>query len=1437
MPLSSGSDHLSLAAQAALAHREEFRFRKAEVVQARGVIQNPYMNSGADPTAWNSAPNHYNVSQNGVYRPSLHASAHRVQSGGIFSTWQIGLRINSGEQNSFVRFEPIDLLSSFRSGDAIDWEVTYKIPSGSSMDSSMVLLIKNASEDWEPVHRTSASTMASGTDGWVTKCGRWENVAATFQMNVRLEASGSSPTGAGNYSDPDFLVLIDQLQGNPVIKIPSDRLLTYGYRKSTDFASAAGEVSLANPGGLYSPEKSDRIRYGDQVRIHEAVDLNVNRSVVNDRDLEWHEVFRGSARDFRTKNLSGRSQVQMSLIDPLVKLQDLSISNSWSGEKQLVEEDFFHPSTLEGTPSVISGSVRASVWSVGQTKWASSDLPTLQVQTEFGYPILDSNIPKFDLFPEFGQILFERPLDIKRTIIEARYKYYVEPLHVEDLIEDILCSGDGFGIAPFTRDYNLSSHWSQHRSGTDVLLPNTVTDTIRTKFRVDSAGGLDGDYARCLVNEVDHSLNAPRSFNVVNASSGGVVLSSASYSLDSMSDIDTMSGSFLTMPSGSYVLVASRGILASDWVSGGNLNLFDHLGAHHIDRFYSGSIWQQVGFYESGSYAFIGQVGKLPSSGVIPEVLSPTHRGPSVAIQSVDARYAAGSLWYTRYNRWETSLSLSDLETPAGTVLSSLNSRLGYFILTGTTIGVNSTVRCLTDYQFRTIQATGIGIGEFSASFKDDNRMAVINRLRESVLPPNYILRSEREHIWGSYFNQSTVPDYFPPPSTKISLEQTGDPEVYTRVQVFGKNDFPTNLSIQPDLVILDQAIPITGSVTNSNLIFIENVEGGWKRYSTSISGTGFIFRTPQPQIKVDGQDIYFQGEQQLVHQPVRWRERLSKDQGGGTDFWYWLFLAHGQISPDHVINFFDDEGNLVISLPPNISINDRFIGTAGLMDYEQGVYQVPTWQTSQDAGVDKFSFLDSIPSGTEIFSLKMRSSSKNDNDAGSRFPHEGSIIVLPTDVFRENTNPIQPVQVVNVVKATLIGGGTGAGDAGYWDVEFSPSFFLPQRTLTRKQAKQLDIDWSRARLLGTPPVYGYTNMTAGVAGSKDKRLIDDGAPRGNFSYSLMVNESPLGISTADYVIITDSDDIQILTDRGEFLIRDTVFGRILGDRSKDKGTFDSPESTVDASYHFAIAIPPISPDNASNMLKSSPRAQTQMEYVQEPPPGTVFTTIDLGSLKDIDGIDLVVGYFQPADDSTGLKKFDVGFKLSLTHSIDNVDYFPLAESSLNIDLSTGGNYILNEDELGLDFQTRYIRMTLEHVNRLDYKGGRWPVSISRFTIWQDTMLKGNAKLIDGVIDSDTQVEDLFSLRQVLGDRLFKDPSVRDELSTQELVDLRAVSLLKEFVKNNVRLGGQLTYFPALNPGQTIHIVDDIIGIDRNYFVEKVTNQNSRLRFQLAYFP
>jgi hypothetical protein len=146
---------------------------------------------------------------------------------------------------------------------------------------------------------------------------------------------------------------------------------------------------------------------------------------------------------------------------------------------------------------------------------------------------------------------------------------------------------------------------------------------------------------------------------------------------------------------------------------------------------------------------------------------------------------------------------------------------------------------------------------------------------------------------------------------------------------------------------------------------------------------------------------------------------------------------------------------------------------------------------------------------------------------------------------------------------------------------------------------------------------------------------------------------------------------------------------------------------------------------------------QVQTVFYADVPSGYEYATVDFGSIFSIQAMDLVGGFYKPDD----IRKFDIDFRFTLQYSIDGTNFYEIGEKTHNIQMTGGASVSFEEEDLGIGFQARYIKIILENVKKVEYgsvtdasgtviRSGIWVVAMSEIAAYGDIILKSESKLI-----------------------------------------------------------------------------------------------------------
>jgi hypothetical protein len=208
------------------------------------------------------------------------------------------------------------------------------------------------------------------------------------------------------------------------------------------------------------------------------------------------------------------------------------------------------------------------------------------------------------------------------------------------------------------------------------------------------------------------------------------------------------------------------------------------------------------------------------------------------------------------------------------------------------------------------------------------------------------------------------------------------------------------------------------------------------------------------------------------------------------------------------------------------------------------------------------------------------------------------------------------------------------------------------------------------------PPYYSnmdYANGILDVPGSEKNTTIES-------------------VATATYYVLYSTSDLIIDYDNAKFYVKKSLV--------KSTAT-----TKVTATYEYLTVITPFA--DIAKVIDGNFDTQVQTVFYAEPPTGYNYAILDFGSIKTIQALDIVAGYFKPDQ----YRKFDVSFKMSLQYSLDGTNFYEISDDCHNVDFTGGSSVSFEEDKLGTDFQCRYLKMVLENVDKIDYSSQQIIVS------------------------------------------------------------------------------------------------------------------------------
>ena len=183
-------------------------------------------------------------------------------------------------------------------------------------------------------------------------------------------------------------------------------------------------------------------------------------------------------------------------------------------------------------------------------------------------------------------------------------------------------------------------------------------------------------------------------------------------------------------------------------------------------------------------------------------------------------------------------------------------------------------------------------------------------------------------------------------------------------------------------------------------------------------------------------------------------------------------------------------------------------------------------------------------------------------------------------------------------------------------------------------------------------------------------------------------------VATATYYVYYDSDDLIIDYENATFSIK--------------KALIKTPAaSTVSATFEYLTVMTAVK--DIASVIDGKWDTQVQTTFTSEPPTNYNYAILDLGAAYEVQALDIVAGFFYPDEDHT--RKYDITMTVTLRYSLDGVTYYTISDNTEAFDMSGGKSKSFEEDDLGEGFTTRYLKLVLESVNKIDYSSIQVTVS------------------------------------------------------------------------------------------------------------------------------
>ena len=738
-----------------------------------------------------------------------------------------------------------------------------------------------------------------------------------------------------------------------------------------------------------------------------------------------------------------------------------------------------------------------------------------------------------------------------------------------------------------------------------------------------------------------------------------------------------------------------------------------------------------------------------------------------------EASYAAGKVWYLSYDNVLTTLDTGNFENLGGETVAYFDKRYGRILLTGA-ISTASNVRCLTNYSFKTLQASGIQLNRITFRKREiKTRFDAIKKVREYVAPNYVIITKGDAKIWTSYLTQKTSEDYTLELASTINYLE--DEDLYTRVVLYGKNENPTNIMFGDEVDYeSDTEDDYTGIASFEELYYFGEEKSGilstWaqnslseaqllhqseneqlinhiaalqitKTYPSEPSGGSYVFSTPIsgrggiilgdiiPTVYINDVPINNTIAQQVAI-PVKITSTVNTiTEGGGksksvsttTYYYYKVVFAHTSIVPGEPIYIYDNQGLLRHTLSPNDPN----------MNYATGIWTIP--------GIEQNDVAEVL--STASYKVLYSTDKLNIDYEEVIFKIDKSIIPNPDEV---------------IVRATF----------EYWAIAIA-----------------------------------IRNISTIVDGRRDTQLQVE-----------FFGEPPAGFHLATIDLGT-SYVIQALDIVGGFYKPDDL-------RKFDVNFKVSMQYSTDGTNFYAIG----------DKTESFDIGGGEVVQFDEEALGSGFTARYLKfNLDDVDRIPYGKGRYVIA-----ITEISAYSDIIIESEATLIPTTTLSESitGVEVNINVGDTDAFDEPESGETTKTAYIGGTYSFTYT-----GLTSTAFLGCTIESGGSGTSGDRVSQTVV-GDTTLYDDDGLLAHLGDRLYKSQKISDRnLYSQSELDTLSKKFLKEFYKNHSKLSIGVIYAPYLEVGQTVKLVDSYNNTDTRYFIEGIKNNKGLYSLTLARYP
>lgn len=264
--------------------------------------------------------------------------------------------------------------------------------------------------------------------------------------------------------------------------VKNNHVISYTQDFTADFGIAQLTVTLNNDNGIYSIGGTSEIKLGTSVKLIERFYATGSDEYTN---------FTGYVRQRNVSHAFKSNTITLTCLDYICKLEDTDINLIQEADKIQVTNETLTPTYLPAPNDNM-----AVIFNFNHDTLA--DKPPITVVIKNTSTLLEtSQSDGFEINYETGQLVLGSALNARYNynLLVKSYYFYPVGLYIEDILEDIITTVDGYGDYLFGSssaqdlidDHLTETLLNVEGSSTDTLVRNAVTETKAIRTTLTSA--------------------------------------------------------------------------------------------------------------------------------------------------------------------------------------------------------------------------------------------------------------------------------------------------------------------------------------------------------------------------------------------------------------------------------------------------------------------------------------------------------------------------------------------------------------------------------------------------------------------------------------------------------------------------------------------------------------------------------------------------------------------------------------------------------------------------------------------------------------------------------------------------------------------------------------------------------------------------------------